>query len=45
MEGNYKHRVVDALLERKLLGKGAELQGDLSCGAEEGGTVLDVDKW
>ena len=23
MEGNYKHRVVDALLERKLLGKGA----------------------
>ena len=25
MEGNYKHRVVDALLERKLLGKGAVL--------------------
>lgn len=23
MEGNCKHRVVDALLERKLLGKGA----------------------
>ena len=25
MEGNYKHRVIDALLERKLLGKGAVL--------------------
>ena len=25
MVGNYKHRVVDALLERKLLGKGAVL--------------------
>ena len=33
MEGNYKHRVVDALLERKLLGKGAVLvEGAKWCG-------------
>ena len=33
MEVNYKHRVVDALLERKLLGKGAVLvEGAKWCG-------------
>ena len=33
MEGNYKHRVVDALLERKLLGKVAVLvEGAKWCG-------------
>ena len=33
MEGNYKHRVGDALLERKLLGKGAVLvEGAKWCG-------------
>ena len=33
MEGNYKHRVVDALLERKLLGNGAVLvEGAKWCG-------------
>ena len=33
MKGTYKHRVVDALLERKLLGKGAVLvEGAKWCG-------------
>ena len=39
MEVNYKHRVVDALLERKLLGKGAVLSVFRDYGSERFASV------